>query len=556
MHLTVGHACPKALPMNHPSISRRTLLKSTAAVSAAVPAAVTAAPSASAATTKRIAIIGSGYGGAVAARQLTAAGYTVDMIEMGADWDAMGPDPATGKTFTSMTSATSRSQWFMTRTDMPFSQIAGFDVVNKDIKEGAGVLGIEYFPGIKVYVGRGVGGGSLVNGGMAVTPRKSYFQKVLPQINADEMFNVYFPRANAELGVKLPASDVIMNTMWYQYMRVATKHAANAGYSVAQVPNVYDWDYMRNEVYLRVPRSALAQEVVFGNNYGKKSLPRTILKVARATGKVNLIPFTEVTSITANADATFTLALKTINFDGVIQSQRNAVYDRVVMAAGSVGTNRLLMKAKAEGTISTLPAETGKKWGPNGNVMLARHLAFKADGSNYTGMYQSTIPAMGVLAWDDTPASVFAEIAPFPTGVENRTNVYLAITDNPNLGEYGWDATASKLTLNWDSAKAAPSVAAVKNVFDKINTANPGSSYRSDLFESGKTFADYFSYHPLGGMIIGEATDLNGEVKGVPGLFVLDGSLIPGKIGVNPFVTITALAERCMDKLLAAGRFA
>ena len=54
----------------------------------------------------------------------------------------------------------------------------------------------------------------------------------------------------------------------------------------------------------------------------------------------------------------------------------------------------------------------------------------------------------------------------------------------------------------------------------------------------------------------GEATDLSGELKGAPGLFVMDGSLVPGKIGVNPFVTITALAERNMDRLLAAKRFA
>lgn len=101
-----------------------------------------------------------------------------------------------------------------------------------------------------------------------------------------------------------------------------------------------------------------------------------------------------------------------------------------------------------------------------------------------------------------------------------------------------------------------PGVAAAKAFMDKMNAANPGTSYNTGLFQGGKTFADYFTYHPLGGAVIGETTDLNGEVKGVPGLFVMDGSLIPGKIGVNPFVTITAIAERNMDRLLAAGRFA
>src|SRR5206468_629333 len=56
---------------------------------------------------------------------------------------------------------------------------------------------------------------------------------------------------------------------------------------------------------------------------------------------------------------------------------------------------------------------------------------------------------------------------------------------------------------------------------------------------------------PLGGLVLGKATDNYGRVKGYPNLYVVDGSLIPGSTGVNPFVTITALAERNIERVLA-----
>ena len=50
--------------------------------------------------------------------------------------------------------------------------------------------------------------------------------------------------------------------------------------------------------------------------------------------------------------------------------------------------------------------------------------------------------------------------------------------------------------------------------------------------------------HILGGCNLGLVVDTNHEVIGEPGLYVCDGSVIPANLGVNPSLTITALAER------------
>ena len=58
--------------------------------------------------------------------------------------------------------------------------------------------------------------------------------------------------------------------------------------------------------------------------------------------------------------------------------------------------------------------------------------------------------------------------------------------------------------------------------------------------------------HILGGCTIGAdahtgVIDRNHEVYGYPGLYVVDGAAIPANVGVNPSLTITAMAERALS---------
>jgi cholesterol oxidase len=167
-----------------------------------------------------------------------------------------------------------------------------------------------------------------------------------------------------------------------------------------------------------------------------------------------------------------------------------------------------------------------------------------------TGIRQSSIPVLAIDGRNDPNQPVFAEIAPVPAPIETWISLYLAITRNPERGTFTYDRGTDSLRLDWTRDQNQPAVAAARSLFDRINRANH-TAYRTDLFGGNRAFADDFCYHPLGGCVLGRATDWYGRLTGYPHLYVTDGSLIPGSIGVNPFVTITALAERNIERILA-----
>jgi cholesterol oxidase len=488
-------------------------------------------------------VIGSGYGAAVAALRLGAAGVQTLVLEMGQLWDTPGAD---GKIFNSVTAPDKRSMWFRTRTEAPLATFLWLDVINKDITPFPGVLDKVKYADMSVYVGRGVGGGSLVNGGMAVTPSRAYFQEILPQVDADAMYGTYFPRANAMLGVNNISSSWFESTEWYQFARVSRDAAVKTGLATTFVPNVYDFAYMQREAAGTATKSALAQEVIYGNNYGKRSLDKSYLASAVGTGNVAIQTLTRAKKIRRDTDGTYIVTVDRIDTTGAVVETREIGCAHLFLGAGSLGTTELLVRARDTGTLPNLNSKVGAGWGNNGNIMLGR--------ANYlwnpTGANQSTIPTLAIDDWANTANPVFAEIAPMPAGTETWASLYLAITKNAERGTFTYNAATDAAVLNWTRAQNQPSVTAAKTLFDRINTAN-GTIYRYDLFGDTRAFADDFCYHPLGGCVLGQATDLYGRASGYTGLYVTDGALIPGSTGVNPFVTITALAERNMARILA-----
>ncbi|MFB6572028.1 GMC family oxidoreductase N-terminal domain-containing protein, partial [Streptomyces noursei] len=398
-------------------LSRRRLLGLAALSGAAVTGLTTisAAPRAAAADKRSpradsgsfvpAVVIGTGYGAAVSALRLGEAGVETLMLEMGQLWNKPAED---GNVFCGMLTPDRRSSWFKSRTEAPLGSFLWLDVINRDIEPYAGVLDRVHFDQMSVYVGRGVGGGSLVNGGMAVVPKRAYFEEVLPQVDAAQMYERYFPRANAALKVNHIDPAWFEKTEWYNFARVSREQAGKAGLSTTFVPNVYDFDHMQREAAGTAPKSALAGEVIYGNNHGKQSLDKTYLAAALGTGKVTIETLHRVTAIRQQADGSYVLSVDQSDANGTVIAHKEIACRHLFLGAGSLGSTELLVRARDTGALPHLNAEVGEGWGPNGNIMTGRanHVW------NPTGAHQSSIPPQGDERRDKPHPPRLARIPP------------------------------------------------------------------------------------------------------------------------------------------------
>ncbi|WP_018675289.1 GMC oxidoreductase [Riemerella columbina] len=478
---------------------------------------------------KKILIIGSGYGGAVAALRLCEQGHKVTMLEMGMDWGKAK------EKFSSMLHPDKSAAWLRTKTIAPFFNLFS-------VPKFTGVLDRWDFPHVKIWMGRGVGGGSLVNGGMAVTPKQSYFKEIFPQLDTDAFYTKYFPLANQELGVNVAPEDFLKECEYYRFSRVGEMEAHKAGFKTVRVPNVYDFDYMQKEYKGEVPASALAGEVIYGNNHGKKSLDKTYLKKALATGNLEIWDLHQVDSILQIDDTHYRIKVSEINTQGEVIQPKEITCEQLFLAAGTMGTLEILLKSNVENGLP-ISEEVGKYWGNNGNFMTGRNFVQTFSGG--TGTKQSTIPVAGIDHWDDEEHSFFTEIAPLPMGMNVATALYLMVNPLKKYGTVSYDKSKG-IQLDWDDSHTQHMMDNAKYFIRKMNRANGGT--RSHLlFHNG--FGPDICYHPLGGVVLGKATNAFGRLNRHKNLYVVDGSLVPGTIGVNPFVTIVALAEYCMEHI-------
>ncbi|MET0340254.1 MAG: GMC oxidoreductase [Polyangiales bacterium] len=487
-------------------------------------------------------VIGSGYGSAVTALRLTEAGIPVTMLEAGRLWQP-GAD---GLKFCKPFQPDGRAMWFEDKTETQMDTFLGA-ATEMPVPREAGVLEARGPKTMRVFQGKGVGGGSLVNMALYLAPEKAKVRQILPTIDADAFVDKYIARAAQKLKPG-QASQRAWQSEFYRYGRVGQANAEKAGFKTFRLQSGYDFEYMDRELDNKVPLSALGGEAGFGNNYGKRSLDQTYLAEALGTGLLTIHALHIVKNIKTDPSGGYVVDVEQIDVKGAVLGKKQLTCTHLFVGAGSMASSELLVRARERGDLPNLNKAVGTKWGPNGDLFIALDNPLTSP----TGLgQQATIPPLAFATNDAKGRRVVSQIAPLPMGLPLWTSLVIMIADNPEAGHFTYDASRDAVNLNWAREQNQPSVDAAKFIFDQIN-AKAKTSYSTTIaFKDKGQFGDQVTYHPVGGIPLGEATDDYGRIKEHPGLYVVDSALIPLGIGANPSLSITALAERNIETVLA-----
>jgi cholesterol oxidase len=499
----------------------------------------------------RAIVVGSGYGGGVSALRLAQAGIETLILERGRLWDT--PD-ADGKRFSRMLPADNRAGWF---TSVPPSLVTSYRGISvEDVAKHApspqpvqaGICEKVVHGAHTVFRGAAVGGGSMVNAAIAAIPTQAQIRAAFPDIDPAVFVGTYIERAKKMLQISYRDMDWFEQTPWFQYARVGRKYAEAAGYRVDYSGSAYSFDYMKKEEAGQVPRSAFDFEQQYGNNYGRfGSVDQTYIAAAVATGKVTLKPLTEVTAIRRERSGEYVVSTRQIDRFGKEIARAEIGCDELHLNAGVLGTTELLLRARETGALPNLSDEIGRGYGNNGDIMVAHSLR----PSDPAGTQQSLLGMINLDGREDPDNPVYASMFSIPLPVETFALGYYVMVRTGDRADITYNRADDAVVIDWPKGHTDHLRAKAQLVFDKVTHAN-GVDYRDDLFK-GDIFTPN-TVHPMGGVVRGKATDGYGRVKGYDKLYVNDASLLPGYLGCNPFMSITALAERNIEGILQGRR--
>ena len=509
-----------------------------------------------------VAVIGSGFGGSVAALRLSEKGYRVVVLEAGRRFtDAELP-------------ATS---WRLR--DFLWAPQVGM----------LGIQRIHLLRDVVVLAGAGVGGGSLNYANTLYVPGASFFAD--PQWSgitdwASELAP-YYDQAARMLGVAdnpaMTPADVVMKQVADDMGVGHTFRLTPVGVFFGEGPGVRSPDPFFGGAGPERTGCIQCGECMTGCRYNaKNTLPKNYLALAEAAG-ARIAPLTTVTGIDPVADGGYRIELKRT---GAWSGRRRSITaGEVVLAAGTYNTQRLLHRMKDEGRLPRLSATLGRLTRTNSEELLGavcttsstdftEGVAISSSffpqpdthvepvrygrGSNSMGLLQSllTTPRSGTPRWRTWAAATAKEPLAALRLLDVRhwsersviALVMQTVDNSLTLAGSRGRTGRWRLTSRAGEGATAPNyIPVAHDVVRRMAEVMGGRPAGSVIENAGLAVTAHF----VGGCVIGATAeegvvDPYHRVFGHPGLHIVDGSAITANLGVNPSLTITAQAERAM----------
>jgi cholesterol oxidase len=514
------------------------------------------------------AVIGSGFGGSVSALRLAEKGYRVAVIEMGVRH---------------VPEEFPKTSWNLRK------------FLWKPSIGCHGILQLTLLNDVFVLHGAGVGGGSLVYANTLLVPPKEAFIDGWARSDFRDVLAPHYETAKRMLGVvtapEIYEADRVLKRVCEDLGRAETFKPAEVGVFFGEPGKLVPDPYFGGEGPARAGCVRCGGCMVGCRFRAKNTLDQNYLYLAEKRG-VTVMPETRVNGVAALPGGGYELRLQ--RSIGVFRPKRRLRAKNVVLAAGVLGTVPLLMKSREEGLLPRLSPKLGDRVRTNSEALvgvrskkkeanLSHGIAIAAgvhvdkdthievvrysEGSDFLGLLSTVMTDGGGGPWGRRlrwvvnlfthPMHALRSFIPF--GWAKKTAILLVMQPIDNYLRLFW-----KRRWFWPFARGLSSARAtdkpVPIVFPIAHDVARRMARELDGIPQSCNLEVLLNVpttaHILGGCPMGLSSD-DGvidercRVFGHDGLYVVDGSAIPANLGVNPSLTITALAEYAMSHVPA-----
>lgn len=469
-------------------------------------------------------VIGSGFGGSVAAHQLSTAGAKVLLLERG-PWRDTAPVQAMG---------------IEDRQPLP----SGWGSLSNSIRSlsspwlgkrrltlnSNGLFDLFHDRAMNIVCSSGVGGGSHVYSAMNVRPAVKDYWAFLGEPESKAM-DQHYDWMIRNMGATPPHSEEpIANLTTKQF---EDDPHFTAGPTVQQ-PAM--------SVHREHPES-LRNNSFFGSKNGQKATLDTILLGPALLAGLEIRDLQECLAVIRQGSG-YRLDV----YDHKQGRHHSIKAKKVILAAGTLNTLRLLFKSRNLGGLHGMPA---LGWGFYGNGDFIGYWARNVHGANFT----EGLPCQGRFALTDYPDCPDLtsyginglDQLPVPTPIKRRLrrdSLVVGMGPDELGGQVSW--YRHDLKLHYQQSQN-PIIQKIINAFNEIAKR----SGKPVLYSKHQLL----TVHPLGGARCGEnPTDSvineHGEAHDNPGLFICDASALPKAPGSPPSMTIAAWSRHVCQALI------